>query len=643
MTAAPGVGGDHAEVRFEPSDGAFRVATERYGLEVDRLGRYATLDDAGGRWATLLLDASVGTRAGVDETVTRGVPIVETSAHRWRVSVELGSATWARKVVQLDGDPESVRFCVAVEGTGELTDVDLLAGWSSAEPWAGSGYHASGAAFRTVMAPGPSDPARLVRPAGEPAALDVSAGSGPGRGNWFFTPPPLCFALSRQELPRDQAPGSLPDGPWLTLGLECPLREATFGAVRYEPGERSFAIRLEYEGQTRVDGRFESPSLVLVPGVSDPYAGIRAWSDRLRGRGLAPSARPGTADVPGWWREPIVCGWGEQGVLARERGGHQADHATQSAYDALLDTLEAEGLVPGTIVIDDRWQCHYAVAEPEPERWPDLGGWIADRHAHGQRVLLWWKCWDPDGLSEELCIRNAAGVPVAVDPSNPDYEAHLRTQVRRMLGSAAATGDGSAFDADGLKVDFTGLTPSGPSLGRRGREWGVALLHRLLSILHDEAHRLKPDALVITHTPHPWFADVTDMLRLNDLLRLAEPDERSGVVEQMVHRARIVAAAMPTVPIDTDDWCSPDLATWRRFQAVKPDLGVPSLYYATGLDLTGEPFAASDYELLRSVWAEARRRAGLPQRGTAPARDPQSSAVAKAVARAKARTEANAA
>jgi hypothetical protein len=35
---------------------------------------------------------------------------------------------------------------------------------------------------------------------------------------------------------------------------------------------------------------------------------------------------------------------------------------------------------------------------------------------------------------------------------------------------------------------------------------------------------------------------------------------------------------------------------------VKPELGVPSLYYATHVDATGEPLEPSDYEALRRVW-----------------------------------------
>ena len=53
------------------------------------------------------------------------------------------------------------------------------------------------------------------------------------------------------------------------------------------------------------------------------------------------------------------------------------------------------------------------------------------------------------------------------------------------------------------------------------------------------------------------------------------------VVERMVHsgqpvpeqirfRAAIAHAACPELPIDTDDWPAPDLATWRENLALKP-------------------------------------------------------------------------
>jgi hypothetical protein len=56
-------------------------------------------------------------------------------------------------------------------------------------------------------------------------------------------------------------------------------------------------------------------------------------------------------------------------------------------------------------------------------------------------------------------------------------------------------------------------------------------------------------------------------------------------------------------PIDTDDWGAPDLETWRAYLELKPQLGVPALYYASHLDATGESFTPDDYEALRRSWS----------------------------------------
>jgi hypothetical protein len=108
---------------------------------------------------------------------------------------------------------------------------------------------------------------------------------------------------------------------------------------------------------------------------------------------------------------------------------------------------------------------------------------------------------------------------------------------------------------------------------------------------------------VITQTPNPLFADVTDMIRLNDLLRLADPDPWAPAVTQMRHRARIASAIDPGLLIDTDDWCMPSKHEWRAYLDAKPQLGVPALYYATGIDQSDEPFDEEDYAAIRDVWA----------------------------------------
>ena len=255
-------------------------------------------------------------------------------------------------------------------------------------------------------------------------------------------------------------------------------------------------------------------------------------------------------------------------------------------------------------MINDKWSLTYGQSEVDPAKWPDLSGWIARAHGRGQKVLLWWKAWDPEGLPPEACVTNELGESVAADPTSPAYTALLRESVRRMLLD---------YGADGFKVDFSARTPSGPGLKRHGHAWGVSLLHELLRLLRDEAKRCKPDALIMTHTPHPAFADVSDMIRLNDV------NAGADVNAQMLHRARVARAALPQHLIDTDNWPMPSRAAWRDYLRLQPRLGVPSLYFATHLDGDGQPITPDDARLIRGTWAIWERQRRLDPLVTPPA------------------------
>jgi hypothetical protein len=455
----------------------------------------------------------------------------------------------------------------------------------------------SGAWFSSVVAAAPADPARIVQPASESAVIGVVSGSEPGRGRWFFTPAPFVVAASRNAL---DDPAVIPAGPWLAFGLDAEPGAAGFTELRYVAIDRGFAFELDYDGHTRVSGSWRSPRLVIAT-APDPFSAIAAQSERLTAarRPAAPPARSTAAD---WWREPMFCGWGAQCALASSAGqtlAAAAGYASAANYDAFLAVLEREGIVAGTITVDDKWQRAYGTNEPDLAKWPDLRGWIDRRHDRGQRVLLWYKAWDPEGLPDDWCVRSAAGIPIAVDPTHPAAEGVIRQSIRRMLSP-------DELDADGLKIDFTARTPSGRALTSHGPGWGIALLHRLLDIVYTAAKEAKPDALIVTHTPHPSFVDVTDMIRLNDMLLVDAHSPVPPVVPQMRYRADVVRAACPEVPVDTDDWCVPDLATWRAYLDAKLDFGVPALYYVSHVDATGEPFEQDDYEALRRAWTRWR-------------------------------------
>ena len=535
-------------------------------IELAKDGRRAVLTgDDGEHWLTLSLLSSFDREGAVDETVSW-----ETRAEGDAIVLERRSTAWESAGTVLTRHGDRIELRSWVEGEGALTDVHLLGGRSVAGP--ATGLHLTGTSCTTLFSPNPGDPAKLVRSAAEEAVLGVNGDGELGRGHWFFTPPPLLLGFSRDG-----------GAPWLGLSLEAPIQELTFVQAVHRPGDRAFHLTLAYQGHTHVRGRFEAPVVVLRPGLADPLDAL---------------ARPSTSrPTPEWWSGAIYCGWGSQVHLSSVGEGPAPALATQENYDRFLAALEAHGVVPPTIVIDDKWQETYGLNRPDRSKWPDLKRWIAERHARGQKVLLWWKGWDPEGLDPDLCIRRPDGVPVALDPSNPATQELLRETMHALCSP-------EGLDADGLKTDFTARTPSGHALAHHGPAWGIALLHEQLRVVYDAVKEAKGDALVITQTPHPAFGDVTDMVRLNDMLRLDDPGPipAGAVVPQMRYRAAVARAALPGHLVDTDDWAIPDRATWREYLAEKPDLGVPSLYYATHVGLAGEPLTDDDYAALRALF-----------------------------------------
>ncbi|THF85470.1 hypothetical protein E7T09_16030 [Deinococcus sp. KSM4-11] len=590
----------HLQMRPDGLD----LHTPHYRLTLDASRPFIRLSGAAGQpYADLFLCCSVHTAAGLDRTARLDDVQVTQARGTAQLRFPLRGGVWLDKALVLTCDARGIDAHVEVQGEGELTDVLVFAGYHSGHLRWGSGLFESGAHFSEVFNPEPWGRERRTHSAGESSSVDVMGTSLPGKAHWFFTPAPLLYAFRREPdgpasggslgadqggapVEEDAAPEAIPSSPapWLAASIVAPVRDLTFTGFHYDAHEGAFALRLSYEGQTHVSGTFRTPTLRLE-FAADPYAAIARNAELHRERSMVPAAP--AAPAPAWWSSPIQCGWGAQCHLAGVRGGRAPDHCTQANYDAFLSALDGHDLHPGILVLDDKWSATYGHSEVDEMKWPDLRGWIDRAHARGQKVLLWWKAWDPEGLPPEACVTDDLGGVVAADPTSPAYREILASSVRRMLLD---------YGADGFKVDFSARTPSGPGLRRHGHAWGIALLHELLGLLRQEAKRVKPDALVMTHTPHPAFGDVSDMIRLNDV------NTGADVRAQMLHRARVARAALPTHLIDTDNWPMPNIAAWREYVALQPDLGVPSLYFATHVDGDGAALTDADAALVQRTW-----------------------------------------
>ena len=399
-------------------DVAMRVEKQGYALEVSADGLRVTIGPRdGATWLTLRPQAAFDTVEAWDETIEVSPPRVDGD----RIEFARRSTLWERAVVTVECTDEQVELRASVTGRGRLADVKLLA-LRSLLPEKPSGLLPSGYAVGEVTKLYCANPAHPtgVRPVHEPAVIGVTGDGEPGRHHWFFTPAPLYLAWARED-----------ESEWLDLGVAAPVKELTFVELGYVPRDGGFHLQLEYEGHTAVDGEFSAPALVFTPGVPDPATGLRRHRDDLVARDAAPPVAE--REQPAWWTEPIFCGWGAQFHLHETVGGTAMDHATQANYDGFLATLAGEGLTPGTVVLDDKWQTAYGTNEPDREKWPDLKSWVAARHGEGRHVLLWWKAWDPEGLP-----------PDALHPQSRRCAGRGRPHQSRDARGAGAAADGAA-------------------------------------------------------------------------------------------------------------------------------------------------------------------------------------------------------
>jgi hypothetical protein len=163
--------------------------------------------------------------------------------------------------------------------------------------------------------------------------------------------------------------------------------------------------------------------------------------------------------------------------------------------------------------------------------------------------------------------------------------------IRRMISD-----EPGCYNADGIKYDWTNMVV-GEGFQTHSGIWGIEMQKSLAKQVYDALKDAKSDALMITHTANPYFAECTDMLRLNDIYA----GDRE-VVDMMIHRARIANIACPHALIDCDNSSAPSHTEWLRYTRMQPIIGIPSLYFLTAVDGTMEPITDADWDALAPIW-----------------------------------------
>jgi len=518
------------------------------------------------------------------------------------------SLLWKNKEVQIQCFDDAIHYFVTIEGEGQAIDrVNFLLNRDST----------STTGFDCVYVP------RFDWKEGK-VIVPTSAQESLGCQQWL-SPPPFCYGLKA-------------DNEVVAVGIAAAPNTSNFISFDYVGDHDENHYSLTYEGHTCVSRTFTTPTLLFLFGYEEENQAVKGYIKYLRDTGFLPKLSE--KKLPDWWSEPIFCGWGEMRYEYRldhdfgENGTfiNVTRYANESVYRNYIDELEQHGVNPGTIIIDMGWADEPGLWRPSKRRWIDMRKFIDEQHEIGRKVLLWYTPVVTSGFPLEACM-TLNNEPVAPDPSNPLYKEIMKEQIFRMLSS-----EEGCLNADGFKIDFTQNTPSEngrfrnyltsfwgliqddqgtpnkyvyPELMERPNQeliktfapiWGVEVLRAYIEVIYSTMKQVKEDSVLITHTANPYFADIVDILRLNDL-----DGDCDNVLEIMTNRFEIAKACNPNWLIDTDNDLMYDKEKWRAYIQLQPQLGIPDTYYITGIATSMEKFTSDDYDLLNLVWNNYRK------------------------------------
>lgn len=644
-------------------NGTIEIRTDAYCLKHNRARpMYVDLMFDCGIGAELFVPSGVDRDERIDEIITLGAPKIKKNADHTEVRFIGRTTLWQKAEYTFQCFEDRVLYSYEVFGNGSLDNARFFEGFLKDDPrmqdrfyplFCGWGRHvawhrpfkdfmqSSKPKFDLVYSSAINSGDIRYCMYYETTTIRVNSGRVYQGGDWLVTPPPFLYILGDRVKNR-----------WVTMGLVVEPGAYNFTDYVYSGGE-GFGLSMDYDGYTRIEGRWQSPA-ILFEQARDVYEGTEKYCRSLRDHGLVKSEN--RERIPRWWKEPIFGGWGEQMFHSQHWEDYYqgqaigyssfgAEMCTRRAYEDMLAELARRGVNPTILIVDNRWYRQDSQLDVDEKLWPDMKSFIAEQHEKGRKVILWvspfayccskaGKDVPPDehmrvdvdnryvleidtDVFYPACEREKRKVRVkprfepqelkehvlwdmVIDVLNPKYEQRVRGKIHNLLSP-----DG--LDADGFEFDYTHFVPIGrhvrPVTPRDETIWGVEFLHRLMWIYYDQAKKSKPDALVISHTFNPYFDDVVDMLRLQDIYT----DKRS-ISEQMHHRARIANIVCPGCVIHTDQHPMPSLEAWREYAKFQPEIGNPCLYYVTGIETTKEKFTEEDWTMIRAIWSRYRAR-----------------------------------
>lgn len=209
---------------------------------------------------------------------------------------------------------------------------------------------------------------------------------------------------------------------------------------RYLWSEEPFAFRADEEGLSVSPGAGE---VVLEEGHGS-LKGAYAHASRAH---FPPSGRIPDALA---FTAPQYCTWIEMFYAP-----------TQDKIIRYAESILANGLPPGILIVDDNWMKDYGMWDFDKQRFPDPAAMVAELHRMGFKVMLWmcpYVSADSTIFKElrsgELLMTGADGAPVlrqwwngysaVIDYTKSEGAAWFRRQMDRLIAD---------YGVDGFKLD----------------------------------------------------------------------------------------------------------------------------------------------------------------------------------------------
>lgn len=554
-------------------DGSYTVRAAMYALHI--VGHTVAVSIENNRFATLDVRCAVPMTNDDD---TGSIPDTEPNLPTLtNVEEESGKAvfTWEnesslwQKTYRLTCDYLRFRFDLTLHGQGRVDEIWYFSGDKTGR-W-GSDYEFQDGFTPCVSWYNKED-------------YHFKASTDCHRWSVLMVPPMFCYAFKCENSNRH-----------LGLGLVAEKGEHNFHSFDYRSCpigsfHSGFALVTDQYGHAKVNGNWTAPAIVGFSG-DDQWDILNQYTDYYFQTGIAtPKNRE---NQPRFWYGPMICGWIEQIERSIESGRtiSEPDMCRQETYEAMVEEMHKYDLHPTAMIIDDKWQEHYATDVVNTDKWPDLRGFVDARHGEGIHTMLWFKLWDPDGWDEKLCVHMDNG-ELRLDPSTPQFLANLDEVLYRILSS-----NEGCYDCDGMKLDFAFINPIGRKVHTHSGKYGVELLYEMQAYIYMKSKEIKPDALINASPCHPYFAHICDQARLHDY----NYNNRNNR-EDLVTRGKMFSAAMPGVLLDTDNAGYANYRDTMHWLLTQPLTGVPDIYSLIGTKTC--PMDDSDFFALSQLWKE---------------------------------------